>query len=113
MSCFQRIVDNLIEKHKLTGTFAYLDNITVCGHDKSDHNANVNALFNAAKIEGLTFNESKCSFFQKEIDLLGYRVSYKNIKPDPERLRPLMQLPLPTCKSELQRALGMFSYYAK
>lgn len=113
VSCFQRIVDNLIEKHNLTGTFAYLDNITVCGHNKTDHAANLNALFNAAKTEGLTFNESKCLFSQKEIDLLGYRVSCKNIKPDPERLRPLLQLPLPTSKPELQRALGMFSYYAK
>ena len=45
--------------------------------------------------------------------MLGYRVSHYKIKPDPERLRPLMQLSLPTSKSELQRTIGMFSYYAK
>ena len=45
--------------------------------------------------------------------MLGYRVSHYKIKPDPERLRPLMQLSLPTSKSELQRTIEMFSYYAK
>ena len=106
-------MDNLIEKYNLIGTYAYLDNITVCGRDDCDHNDNLNSLFDAAKCEGLTFNKSKCLFSRREIGLLGYRVSHYKIKPDPERLRPLMQLSLPTSKSELQRTIGMFSYYAK
>ena len=74
--CFQRIVDNLIEKYNLIGTYAYLDNITVCGRDDCDHNDNLNSLFNAAKCEGLTFNKSKCLFSRREIDLHGYWVSH-------------------------------------
>ena len=105
VSCFQRIVDNLIEKYNLIDTYAYLDNITVCGRDDSDHNANSN---NAAKCEGLTFNKSKCLFSGREIDLVGYRISHHKIIPDRERLRPFMQLPLPTTKSELQVTTGMF-----
>ena len=113
VSCFQRIVDYLIEKYYVIGTYAYLDNITVFGRDDYDHNDKLNFLFNAAKCEGLTFNKSKCLFSSREIDLLGYRVSHYEIKPDPKRLRPLMQLSLPTSKSELQRTIRMFSYYAK
>ena len=97
----------------MIGTYAYLDNIAVCGRDDCDYNNNLNSLFNAAKCEGLTFNKSKFLFSRKEIDLLGYRLSHYKIKPDPERLRPLMQLSLPTSKSELQRNIGMYSYYAK
>ena len=52
-------------------------------------------------------------FAHTEIDLLGYRVSHNLIQPDPERLRPLHDLPLPQKKAELQRVNGMFSYYAK
>ena len=44
VSCFQRIVDNLIEKYKLIGTYAYLDNITVCGRGDCDHNDNLNSI---------------------------------------------------------------------
>ena len=35
------------------------------------------------------------------------------IKPDPERLRPLEQLPPPTNPKSLKRVLGLFAYYAK
>ena len=34
------------------------------------------------------------------------------IKPDPERLAPLLKLCVPTTKSMLQRALGLFAYYS-
>ena len=85
----------------------------VCGYDKNDHDNKLNALFSAAKKEWLTFSESKCIFARAEIDLLGYRISHKKIKPHPERLKPLLELPLPKTKPDLKRAIGMFSYYAK
>ena len=113
VSYFQRIVDNLIKKYNLIRIYAYLDNITGSGHEDCDHNANLNPLFNAAKCKSLTFNKLKCLFSHREIELLGYRVSHHKVKPDPECLHPLMQLPLPMNKSKLQSSIGMFSYYAK
>ena len=61
----------------------------------------------------MTFNDSKCTYCRTKIDLLGYRVSHNVIQPDPERLRPLLEMKCPNSKSELQRVIGMFSYYAK
>ena len=52
-------------------------------------------------------------FAKSEINLLGYRVSHLKIQPDPERLRPLRELLVPSTKKELLRALGMFSYYTR
>ena len=47
------------------------------------------------------------------INLLGYRISFGSLQPDPERLRPLLDLPAPHDKKSLQRIVGMFAYYAK
>lgn len=113
VSTFQRIIDNLIEKFNLVQTFAYLDNVTVTGHNREDHDRNLKALLNAARIEGFTLNESKSVYAVTELDLLGYRVSHNTIKPDPERLQPLIDLPVPSTKRELKRCLGMFAYYAR
>ena len=113
VSFFQRLIDEIISKNNLKGTYAYLDNITVSGHDQADHDRKLEQLLNAASQENLSFNETKCIFSQSEIDILGYRVSHLKIKPDPERLRPLIELPQPKTKKELQRIVGMFSYYAR
>ena len=95
VSFFQRSIDFVIEKYRLSGTYAYLDNITVCGVNNLDHDVKLKALLCAAKSEGLTFNENKCTYNHIEINLLGYRVSHAQIRPDPERLRPLLEMPLP------------------
>jgi len=40
VSCFQRIIDSIIADNNLKQTFAYLDNITIGGFDKADHDGN-------------------------------------------------------------------------
>ena len=113
VSTFQRIIDNLIEKYKLKKTYADLDNVTVTGRDKDEHNQNLKALLNAASSEGFTLNEKKFVYSATELDLLGYKVFHNTIKPDFARLQHLMNLPVPSTKKELQRCLEMFAYYAR
>jgi len=48
-----------------------------------------------------------------QIDILEYRVSHGLVKPDPERLRPVKELPVPQNHREPKRCLGMFAYYAR
>ena len=61
----------------------------------------------------LTFSEEKCVFRVNTIDLLGYRISYNSIKPDPDYLVLLLNLPVPEEPKSLKRVIRMFSYYTK
>lgn len=113
VAAFQRTLEFIIEKEKLKGTFTYLDDVTVCGKDKSDHDQNLLNFQAAAKKYNLTLNDQKCKFCQETISLLGYTIKNNTIEPDKERLQPLLQLPVPTNTAELKRALGLFAHYAK
>ena len=64
-----------------------------------------------AKKYGITFND-KGDISKREIGLIGYRVSKGNIKPDPERMEPLKNMPAPSNMKSLKRAVGLFSYYS-
>ena len=85
----------------------------MAGETKEIHDLNLKALLKAASEANLTFNESKSTFSVPVIDVLGYRISHEQIKPDPERLRPLVALPIPKTTAELKRCVGMFAYYAR
>ena len=37
VSYFQRVIDQLIDNYCLKGVYTYVDNITVSGYDKADH----------------------------------------------------------------------------
>ncbi|PIK39574.1 hypothetical protein BSL78_23581 [Apostichopus japonicus] len=60
--CFQRIMDSFIEEEKLTDTFAYLDDITICGRDQKEHDHNLQRFLEAAKRKNIVYNENKCTF---------------------------------------------------
>lgn len=113
VAAFQRTLEHIIEKEQLHGTFAYLDDVTVCGKNKEEHDINLHKFMSAAKKYKLTLNEQKCNFSKKSISLLGYTVNNNVIEPDKDRLEPLRKLPLPRNIAELKRALGLFAHYAK
>ena len=43
----------------------------------------------------------------------SYLIGNGVVRPDPERLRPLQELPPPTNVRSHRRALGLFAHYAK
>jgi len=90
VSAFQRVMDDFKKRHKLEKVYAYLDDLTVTGATKEEHQKNLQRLVGAAKTDGLTFNESKSKICVKSLDLLGYRVSCGELQPDPSCLQPLL-----------------------
>ena len=102
-----------MRKNSLSSCYAYVDHVTVCGKTKGEHDVNLKRFMDAAAKAGLTLNHDKCLFATQTIDLLGYRIAPGSLKPDPERLSPLLNLPAPETLKGLQRVVGMFAYYAK
>ena len=59
--CYQRVINQIISKFNCKGTFAYLDNITVCGHTHEEHEKNLKTFLKAAEECNLTLNENVIS----------------------------------------------------
>lgn len=113
VACFQQVINDIIKAENLQKTFAYVDDLTICGTSQEDHDENLRRFRNAVEKYGLTLNEDKCKFNRTSITLLGHVIGDKKVSPDPERMRPLMEMPVPSDTNSLRRALGLFSYYSK
>lgn len=113
VAAFQRTIDAIIHREKLCGTFAYLDNLTICGSNVEEHDRNLSAFLATARQYGIVLNDEKSILRSSSIRLLGYEVSRGVIKPDPERLAPLKQLPPPANLKAQERIIGMFAYYSQ
>ena len=55
----------------------------------------------------------KCVFRQPEISYLGEVVTQDGVKPDPEKIQAITDMPTPTNATELQRVLGMVTYLGR
>ena len=111
--CCQRIIDRIIEENCYKGTYAYLDNITIGGKTKQEHDEHLQKFLKVAKQCNLTSNGDKSIISSDSIRLLGYKISPGTLEPDPDRVKPLLRLPAPRDLKSLRRVVGMFAYYAQ
>ena len=88
-------MQGIIEKEKVESTFVYADNFTIAGKTKEEHNTNYAAFMSAASRYNLQFNDCKTVLCVQSIKVLGYLVSHGSIKPDPDRVAPLLNLHIP------------------
>ena len=79
---------NCLILHKRIGVFPYLDNIIICGHDQAEHDTNLRFL-EASKRKNMTYDDTKSVFSTRRLAILWYIIEEGEIRPDPERLRPL------------------------
>jgi len=106
-------MDNFIKRYNLKKVHAYLDDITVTGSTVEEHDLNLKRLLDAAHACNLTLNEKKSKLRSTTIDMLGYHISHNEVKLNPTRLQPLLDLYPPSTMKELKCISSLFSYYAR
>ena len=89
----------------------YIDDIVVFSKVETSHAQHLYEVFQRLHDYGLCVNRKKCQFFQKEIIYLGSRISANGVKPDMDRIQPLLDFPSPSTKKKVQEFLGMVNFY--
>jgi hypothetical protein len=107
---FQRIVATALRKCR---AFArnYLDDIIIFSKSKEEHAEHIRLVLEALKKAQLKINPDKCKWFQPEVKLLGYIVNGKTIRIDEGRISAIKYRPEPKNSKDVERAVGLFSYY--
>ena len=74
------------------------------GNCQEEHDENVSQFLQSIRKRGLLLNQSKTISSVWCIYILGYSVGNDIITPDPERPKPLLDLPAPHNAKSLKRA---------
>ena len=107
---FQRTMSSILEG--LEGVICHMDDVLNHGVDVSEHDARVRAVLNRISEAELTLNGDKCEFGMTETRFLGHIVGAYGIKPDPTKVKAIIDLPPPRNVTELQRLQGMMNQLA-
>ena len=107
---FQARMDEILED--LPGVTSIHDDVCVHGKDEEDHDRNLKGLMDRADACGLVFNSDKCDICKPQISFFGNIYSAERIKPDPEKVKAIKQMPVPQTKEDLQKFLGIMTYIA-
>ncbi|CAD6224568.1 GSCOCG00011798001-RA-CDS, partial [Cotesia congregata] len=100
---FQKAMDNLKERYIkliIERAFAYLDDWVIISGDLEEHKGILALVFEVFREAGLQINPNKCKFARSEVKFLGFIVDKDGLRPDPEKIAPVINFPRPTNRKQ-------------
>ena len=108
---FQRLINEVLAPFDFA--FGYLDDILIYSPDVATHLKHLEQIFGRLHEVDLKLKMEKCSFLKKHIQYLGHIVSGDGIRPVPEKLNSIQNMPRPYTSTEVKQFLGLVGYYLK
>ncbi|XP_055622048.1 uncharacterized protein K02A2.6-like [Toxorhynchites rutilus septentrionalis] len=108
---FQQLMDPMLAG--LPCTVGYLDDIVVGGRTEEEHRRNLFLVLQRLQAFGFTVRIEKCSFHMRQVKYLGQILDGDGIRPDPDKIAPIVNMPAPHDVTALRAYLGAVSYYGK
>ena len=109
---FQDILENLLGD--IEGVNTYIDDILVLGKGSFyQHIGQIRVIFSRIRVKVVKVNAPKCKFVLKNIPYLVYIIKIEGIKPDPKKVKGIMNIGIPTTMIEARALTRMVQYYSE
>ena len=108
-STYQRMMTRMFESQLAKNIEIYVNDMVVKSKVVSEHLGDLGNIFDVLRRHKLCLNASKCSFGMGLGKFLGYMVTHRGIKVNPNRIKAINDLkPLRNAK-EVQKLTGMIA----
>ena len=92
---FQRLMDAVLAGIKWKSLLVYLDDIIVFSSSFDKHLRDLSETFTRIRDANLRLKPSKCKLFTRELKYLGFLVNQAGIKPNPDKVKAITNMPSP------------------
>eukprot|EP00253_Pinus_taeda_P023417 PITA_23417 len=98
-SDFRKYLDQFVQ--------VFLDDILIYSKNRKEHEDHLRIVLSCVRERQLYGKLSKCSFFQERIHYLGHIISGEGISVDPEKVKAIMDWPIPKNAHEIRSFMGL------
>ena len=106
-STYQRMMTKMFEPQLCRSIEVYIDDMVIKSKLVSEHVGDLTNIFEILRKHKLHLNASKCSFGVGSGKFLGYMVTHKGIKVNPDQIKAINSLQPPRNPKEVQKLAGM------
>lgn len=97
----------------IPGVEVHADDVLVFADSMENHDRILTQVLKRLEEAQVTINEKKCLFGVNTVDFLGHRVSKEGISVLPDRVKAIVNFPVPKNKLNVLQFLGMVNFAAK
>lgn len=108
-----RVMDAAIPPELRGQVFVYIDDLLIVAADFETHLQRLEIVAKSLRKANLTINVEKSKFCMKSIRYFGHIVGNGEIKPDPGRVKCIVDYTRPNSPKEIRRFLGMTGWYQR
>ena len=91
----------------------YFDDILVYSKTREDHLDHLCQICQVLRKEALFANLKKCSFMSTRIIFLGFVITPKGVTADPEKVKSIVEWPIPRNVHDVQSFHGLATFYRR
>jgi len=110
---FQRLMDNVLSGLQGNELFVYMDNIVIYARSLKEHEIKFERLMQRLRAANLKLQPDKCEFLRREVMYLGHIIGSDGVKPDPAKVKAIMNFSNPKNPKNIKQFLGLAGYYQR
>ena len=110
-SAYQQMVTRMFKDQLGRNTEAYIDDMVVKSNQIELHLGDLPKIFGVLKKHCLRLNASKCTFGVGSRKFLGYLITHRGIKLNPDQIKAICCLQSPRNPKEIQRLTGVVAAF--
>lgn len=112
-SVYQRCINKALKSLKDTISLAYMDDVLCYSSSVSEGLRRLDTVLRALAEAGFSFNIAKCKIMKTQINYLGYVIRAGEVRPNPSKVRALVEAPFPKTATQVRQFLGLASYFRR
>jgi hypothetical protein len=108
---FMCLMNSIFSQYLDKFVLVFIDDILVYSKMEEEHEEHLRIVLQTLRKHKLYAKFDKCDFYQKRIQYLGHVISEEGIAVDPEKIRAIMEWPIPKDVADIQSFMGITGYY--
>ncbi|KAL5248797.1 hypothetical protein ACHWQZ_G017850 [Mnemiopsis leidyi] len=112
-SAFSKMMYKLLATIPIDQLIFFIDDLFLSSTSVHDHLNRLEILLSRLMRANLKLTPGKCELLRKKVTFVGVSVSDKGIQITDDRIRDLLDLPVPTTSKRVQEVLGALNYVRK
>jgi hypothetical protein len=107
------LMNNIFSQYLDKFLVVFIDDIMFYSKTTEEHDKHLQIVLQTLRKHKLYAKFNKCDFYQKEIQYLGHIISSEGIIVDPEKIKSIMEWPVPKDLEDIRSFMGITRYYRR